>query len=145
MRQFRLVLDSWAATLERCLDLEQTSKRPTAYFQVVCTRRQKRGFWGCCSLWIVWLSGVQAPCAFHSSLLLSWLRPAITQRCHVKIASHNRPDDYFATASISSQVSKALLRQSIAELGLKQIKTLNNKWTVCIHIWSYNVKHMPCD
>lgn len=86
----------------------------------------------------------QAPCEFHSSLLLSCLRAAITQRCHGKIASHNRPDDYFATASISSQESKALLLQSTAELGLKQIKTLNNKWTVCIHIWFYksNICHV---
>lgn len=70
----------------------------------------------------------QAPCEFHSSLLLSCLRAAITQRCHGKIASHNRPDDYFAMASISSPESRAVLLQSTAELGQKQIK--NNKWTV---------------
>lgn len=69
----------------------------------------------------------QAPCEFHSSLLLSCLLDAITQRCHGKIASHNRPDDYFVTVSISSQESKVLLLQSTAVLGLKQMKTLGNK------------------
>lgn len=84
----------------------------------------------------------QAPCEFHSSLLLSCLRAAITQRCHGKIASHNRPDDYFATVSISSLESKALPLQSTAELGLKQIKTLNNKLTVCVHNWFEKVTYV---
>lgn len=77
----------------------------------------------------------QAPCKFHSSLLLSCLHAVIKQRCHGKIASHNRPDDYFATASISSLESKPLLLQSTAELGLKQIKALNKKWTVYVHFY----------